>query len=188
MKKNMFLKNTLKIIMLISMCPSSLYPAAATAANSSNGLPSNVALAQEFVPSIGILKNAQDMLNFFTPAKGTGSQLDGTTQQFKNKVVGSLRKLLEAVQTLDFTAYLKERDKVRESALNAQARTGGFANAYSNHAPAVDEVNKRYQEVMTSIQSFMTADTAVAILGENSEVKLRDRIVPLLNVIVKISQ
>ena len=150
--------------------------------------PSNVVLAQEYIPSKTVLSNIETMLSLFQPPKGNDSQMSEATQVFKKKVVQSLSKFIQLIEAPEYTAFLKERDKVRQSALNEQGMVGGFANAYSNNAPAVDAVNKQWEQIKTAVQAIASYETLVASVGENSEVKLRDRLAPIANVILKIVQ
>lgn len=150
--------------------------------------PGNVVLAQEYVASKEVISNLQTMLNLFQPPKGTGSQMSEATHTFKQTALKSLSKLLELIQTQDFTAFLKERDKIRQSALNQQAMNGAFANAYTSRAAMIDEVNKHWQQVKTALQSITTYELLLSAVGENSEIKLRDRLAPIANVLLKILQ
>ena len=184
------MKNTMttKLLTALALVAGAAAPHYCSAQAASDSTPSNVVLAQEYVASAGVLSNIQAILSLFQLPKGNDSQVSELTHQFKEKIVKSLRKLIQTVQTPDFTAYLKERDKIRTSALNEQSKNGGFANAYSSHAPIVDEANKSFEQIKIALQSIATADMAVTAIGENSEIKLRDRVVPLMNVALKILQ
>jgi len=153
-----------------------------------DSIPDNVALVRDFTPSQNVLNNIQFLLNPSEAPKSKNEQIAGDTKEFIKKITNVVNDFLKAIQSHEYTTYLKQRDQVRAKKGSAQDTAAGFLNAYTNNSTIVDEVNRHYQKIVIGLQAILNYETLVGSIGDNSEISLRDRLVPLVQIILKLVQ
>ena len=103
-----------------------------------------------------------------------------------------LDTLLKAAEAATFTAFLKERDLARTSALNnpsdsygPQGLAASLTNAYMTYQSDVDLVIRLCQQLLTGTTSLFNYDLLVSSLGQGSEITLRNALTPLATLIAQ---
>ena len=149
----------------------------------------NVTTADTFTAPKAVLDNLHFLLSLVKPPKDTTCQISKDSKNFVHQMVTSLQTLMGLVQQPEFTVYLQRRDATRHAAyVTPQTLTAGFTAAEADHTVIVREATQAYDNLTTSLHSLLNYDTLLHSLGEGSEVKLRDRLIPITNIVLKLFQ
>ncbi len=150
------------------------------------GLPENITVAHDYVANENVLNCFHYLLDLSGSMKKPDKKAYEDKKLFFNKIRAALNNLLIALSAPGFTAYLEARDKGRKNAQNPQDLASNFANAYTTNQSDADLVRTYVQELIVAFTTTFNYEMLVATLGENSEITLRKRLVPCINILMKL--
>lgn len=150
------------------------------------GLPENITVAHDYVANDNVLDCFHYLLDISGSMKKPDTKAYDDKKLFFNKIRAALNNLLIALSAPGFTAYLEARDKGRKNAQNPQDLASNFANAYTTNQSDADLVRTYVQELIVAFTTTFNYEMLVATLGENSEITLRKRLIPVINILMKL--
>ncbi len=146
----------------------------------------NVAIAQDYLATQNVTNVITSLLSFSPSPSAPSTQATLDTNAFLKKTGQAMRDLITSVENPDYVAYLKLRDKARLNAHSPADLIGGFFNAYSEHIQTVDIANTHWQQFLAAVTSMLNYETLVTNIGEGSEVKLRERLLPIARIVARL--
>ena len=174
----------LKVIYFLLLCNYVAITKPASMANS--GDPLNVAIANEYVANANILTFMNYMLDFTGKMAKPKQQIVDEQKEFFKKISTAITDLLTTVETTDYTTYIKARDEGRKKHQTIQELTSNFTNAYSTNQSVADLANKQWEALVTAFSSLWNYEMLVKTVGEGSEIKLREKLIPIARIIAKL--
>lgn len=148
--------------------------------------PVNITIAKAFTPTQNVINWVHYLLNFTDTEKKPNTQAQTDAKLYYQMLAKTFDDFISTITDPNYTAYLKQRDYGRQNAKTDQEWITYQFNAYTSYQSIVDRALRNWHGIQEAARSLIGYETLVHTLGENSEITLRDRLLPFIKIISRL--